>query len=202
MPDKTTADEIRDVFNSVRNAKLVGPEELCVLGGRFEAARLWEFMQCWKDALSKHMPQRICEYVSSLKVKRTADALPLEEIDSLERARCFGLNGDLDLRRDGSTIHWRLVAEAGIEWPDPRTVGFASHDYWQTHPERLRVIIAQTLQWRPNEERVGGDWLKYDGLVGDEEDEHHKIFLRQFRYLRGGRLEMVRFIEFQKEAFE
>lgn len=202
MPDKTTADEIRDVFDSVRNADLVGPEKLCVLGGRFEAARLQEFVQLWKEALSEHMPQRIYEYVSSLKIERTAAALPLEEIDSLERTRCFGLNGDLDLRRDDSIIHWRLVGEAGIEWPDLRTAGFASRDYWQAHSERLRVMTAQTVQWRPNEERVGGDWLKYGGLVGDEEGEHHKIFLRQFRYQRDGRLELVRFIEFRKEAFE
>lgn len=202
MSDKTTADEIRDVFDSVRNAKLVGPEELCVLGGRFEAARLQEFAQLWKDALSEYLPHRIYEYVSSLRVGRAAAALPLEEIDSLERARCFGPNGDLDLRRDGSTIYWRLVGEAGVEWPDLRTGGFGSDDYWQTHSERLRAMTGQTVQWRPNEERVGGDWLKYDGLVGNEEVEHHKIFLRQFRYLRGGRLELLRFTKWVKEGFE
>lgn len=202
MPDKTTADEIRDVFDSVRNADLVGPEKLCVLGGRFGAVRLQEFVQLWNGALSEHMPQRIYEYVSSLKVERAAAALPLEEIDSLERARCFGLNGDLDIRRDGATIHWRLVGEIGIEWPDLQTAGLTPRDYWAEHSGRLRVITAQTVQWRPNEDRVGGDWLKYDGLVGDEKDEHNKIFLRLFRYLRGGRLELVRFIEFQKETFE
>ncbi|MGH8590756.1 MAG: hypothetical protein ACREXX_15940 [Gammaproteobacteria bacterium] len=208
MPERTTTDEILSVFNRVRNARLVGPEDLRVLGGRFPAWRLPQFIQLWGDALKEHLPSRIYEHVSRLRIERRAVAPPAD-LEALERARCFGPRGDLDVRRDGATIHWRLVGEAGVQWPDIAAAGFVVHDYWKGRPAhfRLRDLTAHTVQWRPNDDRVGGDWTGYGGLVAevrqdDQRQVHHKILLRQRRYLRAGRQELVRFIAWVEKEYQ
>lgn len=212
MSERTANDEISSeiskVFDRVQHARLIGPEDLRVLGGYFAESRLPEFIQLWGDAFTQHLPSRIYERVSRLKVEREATAPP-SDFDSLERARCFGPRGDLDMRRDGATIYWRLVGEADVQWPDVAAADFVAHDYWRGRPAdfRLRELAAQTIQWRPNDDRVGGDWLSYGGMVAgaqqeNQPQEHHKILLQQRRYLRAGRQELARFIAWVKEEFQ
>ena len=67
--------------------------------------------------------------------------------------------------------------------------------------------IGQACVTSRTQDRIGGDWRSYGGLVVDatqenQSQQHHKILLQQQRYLRAGRQELVRFIAWVKEEFQ
>ncbi|MFY9572379.1 MAG: hypothetical protein WAV20_13345, partial [Blastocatellia bacterium] len=142
----------------------------------------------------------IYEYVSKLSIERSNTGIPTEYLDSLERARCFGGLGDLDVRRDLGTIYWRFAGDPDVEVPDLSASEFGTANYWTGREHvRLRRFKKKTLQWRPDDDRVGGEWLTYGDSVLEEERKTLKVFLKQIHYVRAGRLELVRFTDFETE---
>lgn len=194
MPDETITDSLHDIFEHVHQAPLIGPQQLCVLGGCFPAARLPEFVALWGEALAQHLDWRIYEHVSRLSVERSNAGIPLADLSSLERARCFGTMGDLDLRRDLATIHWHFIGAPAFPLPDLRAQKFEVRNYWEgRETSRLRQFHTQTVQWRRNDGRVGGAWLEYSGTAKDQ----HIVFLNQTHYVRAGCLEFARLTGFE-----
>lgn len=193
-------DTLKRIFEEVQSAARVGPEDLCVIGGRFEAERLSTFVELWARTLGQRMPWRIYEYVSKLLVEQSNTGIPAEDLQSLERARCFGGLADLDLRRDLSTIYWRFIGDPSISLPNLNAESFEANDYWTRRGNiLLRRFEKSTLQWRSDDDRVGGQWVMYGDLVLEDEKNKLKVFLKQIHYVRNGRLELVRFTDFETE---
>jgi hypothetical protein len=203
MKQDTVKGKLQDIFNRIRDVKktpLIGPQQLCVVGGRFSAAQLPKFIELWEPVLAAQMPWRIYEYVSRLSVKRSNIGIPLTDLNSLERARCFGEMGDLDLRRDLATIYWRFAGDPSIKLPDFNANYFKAYNYWTEQEENflLRQFDTQTVQWRPDDGRVG-DWKSYAGLVPEDKKNKLKVLLKQIHYVRAGRIELVRLTGFETE---
>lgn len=193
-------DTLKRIFAGVHDTSRVGPEDLRAIGGSFEAAHLPAFVELWARTLGAELPWRIYEYVSSLLVERSNTGIPTENVDSLERARCFGRSGDLDVRRDLGTIYWRFVGDPTVQLPDLDAAELRTANYWTGREHvPLRSFGKKTLQWRPDDDRVGGEWLTYGDSVLADESKTLKVFLRQIHYVRAGRLELVRFTDFETE---
>ena len=181
---------IEKAFAQAENAPPIRQANLSIWGGQVAEADLPAFLAHWGEALEQQMAWRFYEYVSEFAViKATAKepALPVS-VAYLERGRLFGTGGDLDLRRDGDLFRWRFVGEKAAWTPDLSVYGT---DYWvENAGMTLREVETKTLQWRQNEDRVGGDWLDYAGIATNQ---HSKIYLKQKHYLHNGNIEFVWF---------
>jgi hypothetical protein len=195
MSEQTISQIIASAFEEVKTADVVRQEQLCVWGGSFESARLSEFLQLWEKDLSGYLHWRIYQYVSRLEVEKSSVGAPPDDLDWLERARCFSEDGDLDLRRDRETIYWRFLGNPAITWPDLKAADFECCDFWNGRQDYwVREFVVKTVQWqwRDGENQVGGQWLCYGPLL-TQPSTHTIVYLNQRHYIRGGRVEFVRF---------
>ena len=191
---KSASDWIDAAIEEFAETSWAGPEDLVIWGGSFPDKKWTEFLTVWQAALQERLPWRIEETVSQAVTRKATpagSALPAD-IYSLERLRCFGPHGDLDLRRDRETIHWRFIGDRGEPWPKLPN-GMACHDFWQEQPEgekaRFRVIEKSYYQWRPNDRRVSAQWYSLA-------DRTPELYLEQIHYLRQGQTAFVRFAGF------
>jgi hypothetical protein len=191
---KSASDWIDVAMEELAKTSWAGPEDLVIWGGSFLDIKWTEFFAVWQAVLQERLPWRIEETVSQTATRKATPAnaaLPADTY-SLERLRCFGPDGDLDLRRDHETIHWRFIGDLGKSWPElPK--GIVSHDFWQEQPEgekvRFRVVQKSYYQWRPNDRRVSTQWYSLA-------DRSPDLYLEQIHYLRQGQTAFVRFTGF------
>jgi hypothetical protein len=86
----------------------VAPGALEIWGGEFPVEDLAEFLAAWKLD-SKAMEWRIWEYSDRADFTQ---AMPVEgALLFLERARVFGQDGDLSLRRDENRFLWHFIGK-------------------------------------------------------------------------------------------
>ena len=119
-----------------------------IWGGIFEAEDPTDFLKTWELG-KRDMPWRIWEWVSATSidhVDKGKEELP-DNPKLLERARLFGPDGDLSLRRDGNRFLWHFVGSRDVQLPAAfhREGGetnpngeeeriFTAVDYWGYHP--------------------------------------------------------------------
>jgi hypothetical protein len=188
---KDAATLVQEAIAQAQKARVVGQAELTIWGGRFPADRLTGFLNAWGGGLAEELPWRMYEYVNRFVVLRASpqDAALPGDMFALERARLFGANGDMDLRRDGDEFRWRLIGSTQVPWPHPSD--FQYKDFWaQDQAIKFREIPQTYYQWRPNEGRVNPDWFQA-GARG----EH--VYLAQLCYLLNGQIAFVRYTGFE-----
>jgi hypothetical protein len=134
--------DLRTLVDAMLAVPTVGRDLLAAAGGRFPQERLQGFVDHW-GLPRKGMPWSVWEWTDDIRVDYSAG--PPGELDYLERGRLFGIEGDLDLRRDGDAVLWRFVGSATVELP----AEFPAGEYWQGKPEgwRLRPFERTALLW-------------------------------------------------------
>jgi hypothetical protein len=188
---KSTCEWIDDAIAELKSATWVGQERLVIWGGSFPEEYWINFLQTWQMTLQEQLPWRIEETVSQTVTRNanSTDTAPLpDDAYFIERLRCFGPHGDLDIRRDRGSFHWRFIGDRGEPWPElPAEVN--CRDFWETQPEgktlRFRVVPKQYYQWRRNDRRVSAEWY---GPANRGED----LYLEQIHYLQKGQIAFVR----------
>lgn len=185
---------VKKAISDAQTAKKVGAEDLVVLGGVFNDKQGPAFLNVWGDLLVTLLPWRMYEYTGRFCVQK-ADTRNIALPDSwffLERARFFGLQGDLDLRRDIGQFRWRFIGEKTAGWPNIPDI-FPLFDFWKvsTPPTPVFYEIAQNYyQWRLQDQRVTNHWSANTGLPAEG------VYLKQKHYLENGRIAFVRYLEF------
>lgn len=183
------------IADQVKDGPQIGRADLAVWGGQCPEDHLAAFLQAW--ALG-NMPYRIWEYVSEISFEQ--NTLPHSPV-LLERGRLFGVDGDLELRREGGVFLWRFVGQAGTLTPP----GFSAQDYWTANPEHQFYCEEQTaLLWGKHngptwaDDRVGAAQLNYPFADNTEQ----RLQLRYRAYRRAGYTALVWFtaLEAWKEA--
>jgi hypothetical protein len=199
MATKRSAKElVQQAFDQVGAAGVAGRDQILIWGGVFPASQLDDFLKVWEDALTTHMPWRIIEYVDRFVVQKagaSSAALP-ESGNLLEHGRLFGRLGDLDLRRDGQVIRWRFIGDAQQVWPEVPQA-YSPRSFWDEHGKNapaFHEVEVRYYLWRAKEQRVDSRWLRSAGLKGEDQR------LIQLQYLRDGRVEFVRYMDFEQEV--
>jgi len=100
----------------------VGRATLSVWGGRCFEDNLLEFLREWEK--TAQMPYRIWEYASDIVFEE--NTLPDDPV-LLQRGRLFGKDGDLEVRRDGTSFAWRFIGPPKIQ---PPAGNFDTQNYW------------------------------------------------------------------------
>lgn len=186
---------IDEAFKIAREAPEVGQSELAIWGGTFAEDKLNDFLEAWRHQLHEKLLWRMYEYASRfevLRVSATDPALPTSNFD-FERARFFGADGDLELRRDGSNFHWHFIGVANGGWPS-LSPDFNAQNFWAEQTGGLAVVFREIkqryFQWRKSDERVTPDWFAKTNLP------HEGVYLNQLHYLLNGRVAFVRYTGF------
>jgi hypothetical protein len=191
-------DFVNKAFRLAGNAHEIGANELIIWGGDFEADLLPVFLEAWDNA--PHFSWAMIEEVSRFHVEETTtpgQILP-EQPYLVERLRCFGPTGDLDIRRDGDRCYWHFIGETNAGWDALDLAQFNMGDFWQDAGPLLkfREISQSYFQWlrgKP-EQRVKHDW------VAKDVPEKRFNYLQQKQYLDNGRIAFVRYLDFTEEA--
>lgn len=186
--------DLTTLVEEMIGAQPVGPDWLAMQGGEFEASRLAEFLASWSLPRAR-MPWTVWQWTDDIKLEH--EAAPPGDLDYLERGRVFGDEGDLELRRDGDRVLWRLVGEPALGAP----AVFAGLDYWKgREQQQLRLRERTMLLWGAErrdpggnstglwqENRVGWARLAYPPLLTG----HRRLRVRYREYLLGGNVELV-----------
>lgn len=164
-----------------------------VLGGRFEADNLTQFLNQWFQN-GPMMPWRIWKHISFIEF---SDAP--QEPEYLQRAELFGDDGHLSLRREGNRWLWHFIGTAGTTLP-----AGVKGDPWKLDGSTpLRCYPDKTILWgeeiRENkddpktgiglwwEDRVGAANLKYPSHLSGIS----RVYLHFDRYTQAGRTVFV-----------
>lgn len=188
----------RDAETAVANPCTT--QNLFIWGGQFHnepPARLEQFLQVWQAENGPAFRWMMVEEVDKFYVKPASLTDLIAQHAFLERARLFGEEGDLDIRRDADTIHWRFISEThaapptlpvwanavAFPWNERENQSFARHEHCY-------------YQWRRdgNEPRVKNDWLEGSNLA------ETGLVLRQVHYLENGRIAFVRYVDIEEAS--
>lgn len=110
----------------------VGINELTILGGHCAENCFEKFIGQWLEQREIKLPFRIWEYASEIIFKKENDSPENINVALLERGRLFGEDGDLTLRRNGSSFEWSFVGPAGIQAPEEN---YDAKCYWDENPK-------------------------------------------------------------------
>ncbi|MFQ5633636.1 MAG: hypothetical protein ACE5I1_33140, partial [bacterium] len=204
--------------NAQKNATMA--DGLNIWGGLFrdENNNFASFIGKWE----KHNGQfdwALWEAVSRfdlVELKDDSNFLPpeTEDFNDIERVRIFGEKGDLLVRRDGLDLYWRFIGEKGEMWPEfdaepfkpkkydesesPDGDKFSDYSFFQEDVKYLLWNKYLDANKKKSEQRVSTHWRdsKYAQL-GDGE-----MYLHQRHYLRGGRIEFVRYLAIGDEKWQ
>ena len=196
--DFQAIDFVKQAFRQAAEAVEVGKNDLLIWGGEFDADQLPAFLTAWKDA--PHFIWAMIEEVSRFHVEEAAAPAVIlpEEPYVIERLRCFGPAGDLDVRRDADDCYWHFIGEADEHWAGLDLAQFGIVDFWQSADPSLkfREISRSYFQWRrdKSEQRVTTQWVP-DGIP-----DARFNYLQQKQYLDNGHVAFVRCIDFSEEA--
>lgn len=157
-----------------------------IWGGEFEADEqadnLADFLAAWSFA---GMPNRIWEYAHRIEFVKD-QPLNAAERRLLDRARLFGMSGDLSLRRDGGHFLWHFIGASSVALPEE----FGAQDFWVAHSgTKLRRWADETaLLWGKGkqqddgsykdwqDDRVGWATLAYPGMTAERVQLVYELF--------------------------
>lgn len=190
---KPISEIINAAFQRVKGAPLKGKNDLTILGGTVTAENLKTWLAAWIGDAPGRLRWRLYEYphrFDAFDSTMVENALP-QSYAYLERARLFGEEGDLDIRRDGNDMRWRFVGEKSFSVATPVS---EKRDFWEGSEEDTTFLEVEEnyYQWRGTDERVNSEWLGTLGM-GNE-----GAYLKQLQYWREGRVEFVRFVGFEQ----
>jgi hypothetical protein len=161
-----------------------GPEALALWGGTCAEDALTDFLNGWPLG---RMPYRIWESTDRIAFEEQ----PPTNVALLERGRLFGAGGDLELRRDGGTFHWRFVGAPEVRPPQ----GYDTDDanFWAQHPgvafhcyEETALLWGKRQGDRWHDDRVAAARLDYPA---PDDAERAQVLYKV--YSRAGRVEFV-----------
>ena len=177
--------------------RVVAPNTLEIQGGNFPAEQLEQFLLAWQPVIEEKLIWQMVEEVSQFYVERRGDIMGISA-ELIERIRCFGTAGDLDVRRDGATCYWRFIGDSDGGWPD--FTEWNGQSFWNTHPTTtLTQVKHNYYQWRRGDDRTSLDMtILFDGLQNSSFEKEPGIKLQQTHYLNTGNLEFVRFTNMQE----
>jgi hypothetical protein len=188
---------LQQLIEQMAQARREGTDLPTILGGRFAAARLDDFVEVWRQRWNEiEMPWRIWEYVSKIEF---ADGPATTEY--LQRGEVFGTGGHLSLRRDGNHWLWHYIGP----WGQMPPVGFDQppecEDFWRENQDvPLRCYEEQVLLWGEEivdeeqcpagrwwEDRVAAARLEYPRELSG----YSRVYLTFWRYTESGRTAFV-----------
>lgn len=171
-------------------------QQLAVWGGESPVSELERFLCGW--ALPRvGMPWSLFQWTDDITIRHN-QGLP-ENLAYLERARIFGPEGDLEVRRSGDLFLWRFAGEPGL--PQPAGFDLEEPGFWEAPGRKpLRAYRRRALLWGRrqdarargkagwHEDRVSQARLEYPGVTGD------RVQVYYIEYLDGGDVELVRYL--------
>ena len=175
-------------------------QNLFIWGGQFHNEppdRLIQFLQAWQAEGFPVFHWMMVEEVDEFYVKSASLTDLIAQHTLLERARLFGEAGDLDIRRDGNTIHWRFISETRAALPTLPVGANAVPFLWDERENQSFARHEQSYyQWRRDgkEPRVKKNWLV------DEDFSETGLLLRQVQYLENGRIAFVRYVDIEEAS--
>lgn len=125
MPDATGEGD--PVSNREADYRLVGAEELTLLGGRADDfAGLREVFDWCGARMAEADVWRSVEWTHRMRLEGVEGCEPPPDPTRFVWGRWFGPNGDLEVRREGRAYAWRFVGPAGRDG-DERPAGMRSY---------------------------------------------------------------------------
>ena len=176
--------DTKQLLNTAQN----NSDEAIEQSGNFNDTKqsLNTFLNAWDDEKSPKFQFSMVEHVNHFRANTANLKAIIQQADLTERIRLFGEDGDLDIRRDGNTIHWRFISEEETKLPDLSNFGAEPYPADSEFAKDVQTY----LLWRrdKHEQRVKHKWA--EGV-----DFTH---LKQVQYLRNGRVAFVRYVAFEE----
>ena len=122
MMNSDTKTEISKKIQVIQESK-IKKGNLEIWGGEIDRNELKDFLKAWDfiellggtqiEDKDKDTYYSIIETINSMVFERNFDFQNWQdaEFNSLQRARIFGIRGDLEIRKDGSSIFWRFIGD-------------------------------------------------------------------------------------------
>lgn len=183
-----------------------GKDNLAIWGGICRPDQVEALLEKW-SLPNDGMPYCIWETSSSIGFEQRPNAET-----ALERARIFGADGDLSLRRHADRFLWHFVGKNGIKPPklgDGIDFAHPENDFWQKEPNAVFLREEkQTLLWgerkaeqeRWYDDRVG--WANLTYPIEVAEDSHTRPQLTYQTFSRAGHVEFVWFCDLETVSVE
>ncbi len=141
------------------DARKVGPADLTICGGSVAADDLAPWLRDWR-LTGRNMDWTLWEWYDDIELS-CGNHTP-ERTDLLERARMFGLGGDLALRRDGDRVYWHFIGPAEATPPDGISFWSRNPDAWFWESDGSALLWGLTGEaGQRREARVAGARLTY-----------------------------------------
>jgi len=128
MNDSTNETNIRNMIQPIlENKKKQGNLE--IWGGEIEKNKLKGFLEAWNF---EEMSYSIIETINTMVFEKDFNFQNWQdtEFDSFQRARIFGIKGDLEIRKDGASFFWRFIGD------DKPPENYQQNDFWKNHPNQ------------------------------------------------------------------
>jgi hypothetical protein len=172
--------EVRDLLDQAHQHTA---GQIQIWGGQIAADGLAMFLEDW-NLSSRTMPYGIWEYAHTIRFDRAIPPDP--NLALLERARVFGSDGDLSLRRDGIHYLWHFIGN----FPPPD--GLDSESFWKDNLNaKFRSKERRALLWG-NKPPGGDQWLDDRVARADLTYPHgaaERLVLRYDEFSEGGQVE-------------
>jgi hypothetical protein len=177
-----------------------GKDKLAIWGGTCRLEQIADFLTAW------NLPDNdgcIWETDDSIGFAPRPNAET-----TLERARIFGTDGDLSLRRHTDHFLWHFVGKPGVKPPKLPGGGpdFATpdNDFWRTEPNAVFLMEEkQTLFWgarKGEQDRWFDDRVAWADLaypIDVAKDSHTRPQLTYRTFSREGRVEFVWYLKME-----
>lgn len=126
MPMNNT--DVSESIQSILESK-IKQGDLEIWGGKIDEQELRDFLNAWDF---NQMPYSITETINTIMFEMNFNFQNLQEslLNSIQRVRIFGIKGDLNIRKDGSSIFWRFI---GDEKPPEN---YNQNNFWINHPNQ------------------------------------------------------------------
>ncbi len=154
--------DFKELVEKVLEPK-IGRDTLTILAGLCQEKEMLGFLQQWEIEFS----YRIWEYASEIVFEKNEEPAKIN-VALLERGRLFGNEGDLSIRREGTSFSWLFLGAVGTQAPKG---SYNTQDYWSkdnNHKvEKFHCYPEKTLLWGEwngrqwHESRVAGANLIY-----------------------------------------
>lgn len=176
-------------------------KQLAIWGGTCRPDQVDDLLKEW-GLPNDGMSYCIWETSGSIGFERCADAET-----TLERARIFGADGDLSLRRHTDQFLWHFVGKQGIKPPqldDGTDFSVPDNDFWQKEPNAVFLREEkETLLWgerkagqgRWHDDRVGWANLTYPIEVAENSQTRPQLTYQTFS--RAGQMEFVWYLRME-----
>jgi len=140
---------IKNKVNDLEKLAIVTKDELAIYGGKLEDTKELEIFL--SNLNLQKFSYFITETLESIQFNGITNKKQTFPITDIERLRLFGKNGDLFIRKEGSSFHWRFLGKKSIV--NLQTVQYL--DFWQdTNEKKFFVEEKEALLWGKFDEKL------------------------------------------------